>query len=361
MNEYIVLIEKYNQTGEGIAFINLKPVYIFGSIIGEKIKIKIIEDKNKYFIGEIVEIITPSLNRRNITIPNQKDIGGYELIHMNQNEQISFKISKIKEAFQQIANYYIEKIDFIASKNEFYYRNKITLHNGFFHKKNTNEPIEINDYKLSKIEPKTSLNGEIIIRELENRIEGNSNQKLFNYDKMLGFNFRININSFYQVNKEITEKIYKEILQEVISGGITIDLYSGIATIAIIVANKSKKVVSVENNSFAHKDAIFNAQKNNINNITFVKEDVLKFLANNQIEADTLIVDPSRSGLNKKICEYILNNVKPKKIIYLSCKPATQARDFNFFKNQYTLKKILFFDMFPQTNHCETLMILEKN
>lgn len=355
-----IVVEKYNQKGEGIGFINNKPTYIFGAIVGEKLLVEISLDKKTYFIAKIVSILKASKNRSNIVVENQEEIGGYELIHMNDQEQIQFKLDKIKEAYKQIANYQLVDIKYFFGKKRFYYRNKISLHDGFFYKKNTREKIKIDDFKLSYIKPKTKLKGEVIIRELNKRVEAIKGTQAYNYDSIFDYQFRININSFYQINKEVALEAYQDIANAVIKNGISLDLYSGIATIAIIISSISKKVVAVENNKFSVADAFYNIKKNNITNIDFINSDVDKFLEHFNHQVDTLVVDPARSGLNKKIIKLILNSIRPKKIIYLSCNPSTQARDFNLLKNFYEINLVKIFDMFPQTYHCESLLILNR-
>lgn len=359
LKKEIVKIEKYNQKGEGIGFLNNKPIYVFGSIVNEEIQIEIIKEEKKYCVGKILKIINPSLQRREKTISNQEKIGGYELIHMKTKEQINFKKNKVKEAFFQIAKEEIKINDFYFPKQKFYYRNKVTLHDGFFYEKWTNTKIEIEDYKLSSFKPKTKKKGEIIIRNINGLVEGRKGDQIFNYDTMFDYQFRINIGSFYQINKEVATIAYEDIKNYVIKNGITFDLYSGIATIAIIVSHLSKKVIAVENNKYSYQDAKWNIKKNNIKNINYYNKDVYRFLKTVDYKINTLIVDPSRPGLNKKIIEFIKNILLPQRIIYLSCNPATQARDYNLLKNKYTISFFKIYDMFPQTYHCESLMILD--
>ncbi|MGL5520343.1 MAG: class I SAM-dependent RNA methyltransferase [Metamycoplasmataceae bacterium] len=361
MKKETLIIEKYNHNGEGIAFWNKKPVYIFGSIIGETIEVDIIEEKNTYSIGKINKIIHNSPNRRKEFFKDQELIGGYELIHMNQEEQTNFKINKIKEAFKQNANFILSNIEKYIPQKEFYYRNKIILHDGYFYSKKTNEKIEIKDFKLSKIKPETSLKGEVIIREIDNqKIEGKIGEKKFQFINLNDFKIRLSISSFFQVNDEVANEIYKNISLEIQKESIVFDLYSGIGIFALLASRKAKEVYSVENNNFSHNDAKWNIKNNNIKNITIIKQDVMHFLLETDIKANIVILDPTRSGLNKKICKLINEKIKPEKIIYLSCNVSTQARDFSYFKDFYEISKIKMFDMFPQTNHLENLIILKR-
>lgn len=356
-----VLIEKYNQKGEGVGFYQNKPIYIFGTIISEIVDCEIVKNNKNYLIGRVVKFIKTSENRSNLNISNAHEIGGYELIHMNELEQKGFKINRVKNDFSKIAKIDLNQVDYFEGKQKFYYRNKITLHDGFFYKKNSHIKIDIPNYLLSDIQYDKTKKGKIIYRKLDSLIYGKKNENKYTTDSMFGFVFRVGLNSFYQINKEIALEVYKDIKNNVIKNGITVDLFAGIATITIIVANVSKKVYGVEINKNSYKDAIFNIKKNNVKNIFFELNDVNKWIIENQnLEIDTLILDPSREGISNNTIQIILNNLLPKRIIYLSCNPGTQAANINSLKSKYKITKIKIYDMFPQTYHIESLVILEK-
>lgn len=355
-----ILIEKYNQKGEGVAFLENKPVYIFGTIVGEIVHFKIILKHKNYFVGELVEVIKSSPNRSKLFISNAHEIGGYELVHMNDIEQKKFKISRVKDDFWKIAKINLLDIEFFQGVKKFYYRNKITLHDGYFFKKNSHEKIEIQDYLLANIPYDRTRKGNIIYRQLDTLISGEKKDKIYTTDSMLGYKFRVGINSFYQINKEVATEAYNDIKKYVIKDGITVDLYAGIATITIIVSSVSNKVYGVEVNKFSYNDAIYNIKYNNIHNIEFHHNNVQKWIANNKtLHVDTLILDPSREGVDKSTLNIIIKNIKPKRIIYLSCNPGTQASNINILKNNYKLVKFKLYDMFPQTYHIESLAVLD--
>ena len=361
-NQIEVLIEKYNQKGEGVGFINNKPIYIFGTIVGEKVLVKIIENKNNYLIGRVEKILTSSKNRIHHNIERAWKIGGYELIHMNDEEQIRFKKTRIINDFLQIAKFKIthDQIEIFWGQKRFKYRNKITLHDGYFYEKQTNKKIKLNDYLLSDIKYDSGLKGEVIYRQLDSLIYGKKGEQKYTTDSMFGYTFRVGLNSFYQINKEVTLVMYQDLLDWIIEGGTTLDLYAGIATITIIASSKSRLIHGVEINKNSYDDAIFNISKNKVKNINFVNDDAIKFLKNwNKKEViDTLILDPSRSGIKQKDMELIID-LKPKRIIYLACNPGNQIANFNLLKQHYKLTKVKIYDMFCQTYHIEMLMILD--
>lgn len=354
------LIEKYSQNGEGVGFYQNKPVYVFGTIVGEIIDCQILKEQKKFYVGKIYKLVSASPNRNYHNIPDAHLIGGYELIHMNDEEQKKFKIERVLNDFKQIANFNLEDTEYFQGKMRFYYRNKITLHDGHFYQKRTNKPIDINNYLLSSIPYDKNQKGIIIYRQLDTLIYGTKEQKKYTFDSMLNYKFRVGLNSFYQVNKEVAQEIYSDIQKYVIKDGITLDLYSGIAIIAIIVSSISKFVYGIEINKSSYNDALFNIENNNIKNIDFFCSNVDTWIEHNKhLLIDTLILDPSREGVNKKTLKTILEVIKPKRIIYLSCNPGTQSSNFNYLKEKYKVTKHKIYDMFPQTYHIESLLILD--
>ena len=351
----------YNQHGEGVAFYNKKPVYIYGTIKGEEILYEIQQTHSTYYVGKLIKILKPSTNRHYHEIKDSHLIGGYDLIHMNDFEQRKFKEEKVLQDFKKIAHTNITEFDWIEGKQKTKYRNKITVHDGNFYQKNSNETIDIDDFLLSSIKWDKSLKGEVIYRKLDTLIYGYKYEKKYTFDSMFGYQFRIGLNSFYQVNKEVAILAYQYIIDNLLDNGITLDLYSGIGTISIIASNKSQKVIGVEINSDSYNDALYNKEINKIKNVDFYNKDVSSFIKEYKDSVDTLILDPPRSGVDKRTLNLIKDIIKPKRIIYMSCNPATQASNFNILKKDYHLSKIAVLDMFPQTYHIESIIVLDRN
>ncbi len=181
-------------------------------------------------------------------------------------------------------------------------------------------------------------------------------------DVLCGCRFRISPESFYQINPSQTEKLYKTAIR---LGGITkndvvIDAYCGIGTIGIALSSHAKKVIGIELNSQAVKDAQINADLNHIKNIQFVNEDAGDFLVRYAEggRADVVIMDPPRSGSTPEFLRSLLQ-MKPKRIVYISCNPETQVRDVRVLqKGGYKVEACEGYDMFPHTVHVETVVLL---
>ncbi len=200
-----------------------------------------------------------------------------------------------------------------------------------------------------------------------NVILGQENINLYGngyIEDVLGeYKFKISPLSFYQVNPKQAEKLYNLGIEmaEVSKEDTVFDLYCGIGTISLFIAKYAKKVYGVEIVEQAIKDAKQNAKINNIENVQFIAGDtkiVLEDLIYNKgIIADIVIFDPPRKGLDNNSINNILK-IKPKKIVYISCNPATLVRDLALFEELYEVKTIIPVDMFSFTKHVETVTVL---
>ncbi len=185
-------------------------------------------------------------------------------------------------------------------------------------------------------------------------------------DALGPFKFKISPQSFFQVNAVQAEILNKKVLEYAnLSGEETvIDSYCGTATISIYAAKQAKKVYGIEMEKSAIRDAKINCELNGISNLklfTGKAEEWLYKWKRSGEEVSLVIVDPPRSGCSSKVLKGIIK-IKPKKIIYVSCNPATLSRDLKYLTkdDDYKLKKVLPIDMFPQTGHIECIASLER-
>lgn len=184
-------------------------------------------------------------------------------------------------------------------------------------------------------------------------------------DVLCGFRFRISSKSFYQVNPVQTEILYGKAMELAgLTGKETVlDAYSGIGTIGIIASKHAKKVISVELNKDAVKDAIGNAKINGVKNVQFYCNDAGKFMnqmAGQGETVDVVIMDPPRSGSTEEFMRSVAA-VKASKVVYISCGPDTLARDLKVFeKLGYRVKGAWPVDLFPMTGHVECVCLLTR-
>ncbi len=184
-------------------------------------------------------------------------------------------------------------------------------------------------------------------------------------DEMDGLKFKIQAKSFYQTNSRQAYRLYSvaKDFAQLTGNEVVYDLYTGTGTIANFVARQAKKVVGIEYIPEAIEDAKVNSQINDIHNTTFYAGDMKDILTDNFVaengKPDVIIIDPPRAGMHPDVVKTILN-AAPERIVYVSCNPATQARDVQLMDNAYKVLKVQPVDMFPQTHHVENVILMEK-
>lgn len=185
------------------------------------------------------------------------------------------------------------------------------------------------------------------------------------FEQMEDLKFKIGPKSFYQTNSEQAYQLYK-ITREFagLKGDeVVYDLYTGTGTIANFVAHYAKKVIGIEYVPEAIEDANVNSEINQIKNTSFFAGDLKAVLTPSFLKQhgnpDVIITDPPRAGMHPEVVETILH-ANPEKIVYVSCNPATQARDIQLLDRQYRLAKVQPVDMFPHTYHVENIVLLER-
>lgn len=189
--------------------------------------------------------------------------------------------------------------------------------------------------------------------------------KPYLYEEMEGLKFKIGPISFYQTNSEQAYELYKVTrnLANLSGNERVYDLYTGTGTIANFIARNAKEVIGIEYIPEAIEDAKENSRINNIENTTFYAGDMKDLLTQDFItehgQPDVIITDPPRAGMHKDVVEVILKTA-PSRIVYVSCNPATQARDVELLSEKYKVTAIQPVDMFPHTQHVENVISLEK-
>lgn len=183
-------------------------------------------------------------------------------------------------------------------------------------------------------------------------------------EQMEGLTFRIGPKSFYQTNSEQAYNLYK-ITREfagLTGNELVYDLYTGTGTIANFVARQCRQVIGIEYVPEAIEDAKVNARLNNLSNTLFYAGDMKDILTREFVEQhgapDVIITDPPRAGMHDDVIDCILS-ASPRRIVYVSCNPATQARDLSLLDSMYKVTKVQPVDMFPHTHHVENVVLLE--
>lgn len=391
-----VKIIDYDHLGRGIAKVDNKVIFIPKVKINEEFDIDIVENKKNYSLGKRKDNIKANY------CPYYNVCGGCNIGHLTYNEQLELKKNIVKNIFSKYTSYNLETIEILKTK-EYNYRNKVTYHiekdKLGFYEEESNKLIPIDKCKLLdeniilltailnsfiKVHKKLS---KAIIKSLDNKImlilEGTLDKSIikeffkekvsslyYNNELLSGASyllvevlskkFMVRKDSFFQVNKEGVNVIYKEVINLVkeLKCNTIYDLYCGTGTISLLVSDYAKKVIGIEVVKDAIEDAKNNAILNNITNTKFYLGDVSKVISKLKDNPNTIILDPPRSGISKKIIEYLLS-LEVKNIIYVSCNPLTLARDINLLDEKYSLESIKLVDEFPNTYHVESICLLK--
>lgn len=197
-----------------------------------------------------------------------------------------------------------------------------------------------------------------------NRILGERNITLwgrgFLIEKIGSKLFKLSLNTFQQINNSQAEAAYQAIARNVPPSQKIVDIFCGMGAIALQLVDKAQKIIGIEENPEAIENARENLVLNNLNNVEFVCQKADSVSGDILQNAEVIIVDPPRKGLSDKLIHKILKSAAPR-IIYLSCNPATLARDIKrIIDGGYLLKSVQPFDFFPQTTHIESLAVLDK-
>ena len=184
-------------------------------------------------------------------------------------------------------------------------------------------------------------------------------------EEMEGLKFRVGPKSFYQTNSRQAYELYKVARRMAALTGdeLVYDLYTGTGTIANFVARQARQVIGIEYVPEAIEDAKLNSRVNGIENTLFYAGDMKDVLTDDFIaehgRPEVMIIDPPRAGMHEDVVKVILN-AEPQRLVYVSCNPATQARDIAMLDEKYRVVEIQPVDMFPHTHHVENVTLLEK-
>ena len=386
-----MLVEKMDNQARGITYYNDKIVFVNNALPNEDVDINVILDKKRYSVANVTKYNKIAVNRIKPKCKYYGICGGCQLEHINYQDELEYKKNYLNDIFKVLDI----KIDKIVCGNDYGYRNKVTLkvdNNRIgYNKLNSNEIISIDEclianklinekIKYLNLIDKNKVN-EVIIKSFSNKVmlvlNGENdinisklvnhfdtiyiNDKLVSGDKIIttinSIKYYIAPNSFFQVNSNIAEKMFnyiKDICKKNNASRV-IDLYCGCGSISLIIADIVDYVYGVELNMQSIIDANENKLLNNISNVEFKCDTTDNIEDINDF--DTIIVDPPRSGLSKKVINKVLcSNIK--NIIYVSCDPITLKRDLLLLKDKYNIVNITTFDMFPNTYHVENVCTL---
>lgn len=395
-----VKIEKYDDLGRGIAYLNGKVLFVPKTVPGDIVEIAVINDKKNFSECQVLKYIEYSPERINSSCPYFDSCGGCDFLNVKYENSLNYKVNKVKEIFNKNGISINPKV--VLSSQNLFYRNKITLkvQNGKlgYFKNNSHDLVEIDKCIIASnainsmipyIKKFNILNGNVTIRSNQNEeillvIESYDNLNInineikkniklvgivinnrlfygvdFLNENINDLNYRISYDSFFQINPRVAQILFNTIDENIDVNDNVLDIYCGVGTLSLSAAKKAKQVVGIEIVKNAILNAKFNAKINNIQNTEFILGDASNIKFSKYNNFNKVIVDPPRSGLTNSVISTILK-INPEEIIYVSCDPQTLVRDIKILSANYVIKDSFVLDMFCYSYHVETIVILNK-
>lgn len=408
IQEYVITPTTFVYGGEVLARLpDGRAVFIPYAYPDEELRIRLVEEKERYARGEIVEIIKASPLRIKPRCAHFGECGGCHYQYISYEEQLKIKKNIFIDQLVRMGKMTDPPVnEIVPSPQQWNYRNQIRLHlsrkgePGFLrHRSNEVVPIQechLPADSLNQIWPSLSLDfipgldrislkageeGQDTLIVLESSdpkpIEFSVDMPLsavhqgpggeivlagddFTVIPIHEFPFVVSAGSFFQVNNQVAELIVDFLLERLPleENSLVLDVYCGVGLFSVFLAPRVEKVIGIESNLHAGEDFLYNlAGYENVNFYDLPAEEVLPFL---DLAPDIILLDPPRAGISKTVLDSVVS-LKPGLITYISCDPATLARDADRFKKQgYVLQESTLFDMFPQTFHIESVNIFQR-
>lgn len=407
-NEYVVTPTVCVYGGEALARLpEGRAVFIPYVLPEEKIRIRLVEEKERYARAELLEVISPSSARIKPRCPHFTQCGGCHYQHIPYLDQLHIKQSILQNQLERVGKLVDPPVeDMVPSPSAWNYRNHIQFHiseegNPGYLKHRSNQVVAIQECHL----PEDSINDIWPSLDTEyipglDRIsfrsgEGGQDTMIvlessdpkpiefvvdlplsavhqgpggeivlagddFTIIEVHGFPFVVSAGSFFQVNTGVAELIVDYLIDALplAEDTVLLDVYCGVGLFSVFLAPLVKQIIGFESDPSAAEDFLYNlAGFDTVKLYDLPAEDILPDL---EISPDVILLDPPRAGISKKVLDGVVS-LKPKIIAYISCDPATLARDvFRFHKQGYQLQSSTPFDMFPQTYHIESVNLFQR-
>lgn len=398
-NEF--LIKVLDHQGRGITYLDNVVTFVHGALPEEIVNINLVSIGSKYNVANVTKIKCKSPLRVEPLCPYSKYCGGCVLMNMSYKDTITYKKQKIEEIITHYGKFNI-KVQVIKNKLPLNYRNKIRFQ--LVNKKinyfeyNTKKLVGIDNCLVCKeainkllgdIKELNLINAEITIRcnyndellivinskenvdinisnlKKKHKIVGviKNNQTIYGenffMEKVGNLYFKVSYDAFFQINSYINMQIFQLLGQHIIKKANVLDLYCGVGSLGQSIAKISNKVWGIEINTNAIQNAFLNAKINKITNTEYFCGSVSEILKKINLNFDSIIIDPPRSGLKKEDINLLIK-ASPRQIIYISCEPMTLVRDLNLMKDKYEIRNFFIMDMFSYSYHIESLVVLES-
>ncbi|MCG8456816.1 MAG: class I SAM-dependent RNA methyltransferase [Holophagales bacterium] len=374
-------IEKLVSGGEGLGRVEGVPIFVPRSAPGDLLRVRLTERKPGYARGEISELIEPGPERREPPCPHYDRCGGCDLQHLEDRAQLRLKAESVVETLRRLA-----KLDKLPPRFEVLpgqpwgYRTRAQLQVG-----DSDRGRQVGYFARGSRDLVAIERCPILVPELETELpalprklreSGHSRLDISAGDggrwtssppheglprgeirtQVGDFTFTYDARCFFQAHRQLTPVL----VERAVSGfadpaGEVYELFSGVGLFSLALARNYRRVVAVEGDRLAVRFARKNARLNGLGNVQTLAQSVESWIERLPKGVARVLVDPPRTGLSPKICRFLLGR-RPRRLTYVSCQPATLARDLVQLRRVYSIESLTLLDMFPQTGHMEVVV-----
>ena len=379
-----------------------RAVFVPFALPGEKVRLRLVEEKPRYARAELLEILEPSPKRITPRCLHFGVCGGCHYQHLSYQDQLDAKTAILVEQLERIGKFVNPPVEApVPAPAPFYYRNHVQFQittdgNLGYHLARSDQPFPIREChlpeeRLNSIWPLLDINADAAIKRIGLRLGAGDDAMLilesdepglpeFSVEdltlstvhlgpagaqvlagsdhfsiEVLGKRFRVSATSFFQVNTPMAEKLVTHLLEglDLSNEATVLELFSGVGLFSAFLAAKTSRLVCVESSASACEDFMYNLEE--FSHVELYESTVEMALPSIQIAPEVLVMDPPREGVDRHALEALLN-IRPRQIAYVSCDPATLARDGRRLREGgYHLVRVTPFDLFPQTYHIESI------
>ena len=378
-----VEIERILPGGMGLAHADGKTVFVSLAAPGDRVRVRVEREQGNVLFASIEEILAPSPLRIEPPCPYFGRCGGCDFQQMNYEAQLNAKADIVKDCFHRLAGFDVTELEVVASPNQWHYRSRATWQLDSheqsigYYERGSRRVCDVVECAVLVPELQTTLeqvrssNAPKDLKHLDAvvGIEGTSLSPSFNgfQTNELTLNianeeYTFNAEAFFQVNHSVVTRLLEFALAD-IRGEVALDLYCGVGLFTLPLSRRFSRVIGVESNPNATRFARRNLQNSGLDNAliqTAMLSEWFSSKTNTREAIDFILLDPPRAGAESIVIKGIVD-LKPSRICYVSCDPATLARDIKkLIAGGYRLDSIRAFDMFPQTHHVETVVHLNE-
>ncbi len=416
-----LVITDYSHEGLGLGKVNNFVIFLDGGVLGDRVRVEITKKKKRFAQGKILETLSKSAHRVKSPCPYSDRCGGCDFQNLKYKQELKWKEDRIRQQIKRLGDLNPEVLPILPSPETSHERNHMQFHVkdrqvGLYGKHSrrlvkidhclkqsqaANEVLKkfqgqkILD-QLKMIGIRTNEDGERMLifvtpKKLSDREVGEllaialdlnpvsiyESVQPKNYShygrefhhlygkthldqEFLELQLEISPQSFFQVNRHQAENMVRAIGDIFTKEDRVIELFSGIGTMSLPLANYVREIIGIEIVPSAVEDACLNARKNDIQNARYICGDVLEMLpklVEDEGEIHGIIMDPPRSGIDEEVLDMVLK-CNPKHIVYISCSPSTLARDLGKLANDYEIQSVQPVDMFSRTAHVESIILM---